>query len=318
MKTKKTILVLSALAAVCFSSCEKNEEAGADNGAVRFTAAIGHEAVATPKSRAAGTTWHGGDALGIFMMNHGSTTTIAFGAANRQFTTAKDDGLFTPADAENAIYYPMDNTSVDFIAYYPYEAGATLGTGLAVQIPTTQDDASQRATDLLWARADNNGPGYTKDQDATIPVALSFAHQLAKLTMNCTVDASVGDASLLADATVTIRGMYTASTFDLSTGSLSGTPATSAHITARRPAATTAGSDDTFDAIILPATYPADALQVDFNLSGETFTWDVKAVTFQPGHEYIYEVIITRTGVTATGTIAPWTPVVKDRPVYVE
>lgn len=74
--------MLSALAAVCLSSCEKNEVAGADNGAVRFTAAIGHEAVATPKSRAAGTTWDAGDALGIFMVNHGSTTTIAVDAAN--------------------------------------------------------------------------------------------------------------------------------------------------------------------------------------------------------------------------------------------
>lgn len=307
--------MLSALAALCLSACNNDDEVSVNDGAVRFTASIGKEAVATPQSRAAGTSWHAGDEIGIFMVNH-STNDIASAATNRQFTT-KGDGRFTPT-VGNEIYYPMDNSAVDFIAYYPYEAGAKLSTDLAVNIPTVQDAAAQADADLMWAKADNNGPGYTKDEEAATPVALTFGHCLAKLTMNCTVDPSVGDASLLANATVTIRGMYTVSAFDLTTGTLTGIPATPADITARRLATATAGSEGTFDAIILPATYSGTALKVDFNLPGETFTWDVKAITFKPGHEYIYQVIITRTGVTATGTIAPWTPVVKDDPVYAE
>lgn len=33
---------------------------------------------------------------------------------------------------------------------------------------------------------------------------------------------------------------------------------------------------------------------------------------FKPGHEYIYKVKITRTGVSATGTITQWSSVEKD------
>lgn len=45
MKSKKTIVMLSALAALCLASCDKNEEVSVYDGAVRFTAGIGKEAV---------------------------------------------------------------------------------------------------------------------------------------------------------------------------------------------------------------------------------------------------------------------------------
>ena len=43
MKSKKTIVMLSTLAAVCLASCDKNEEVNVNDGAVRFTAGIGRQ-----------------------------------------------------------------------------------------------------------------------------------------------------------------------------------------------------------------------------------------------------------------------------------
>ena len=305
MKSKKTIVMLSALAALCLTSCNNDDEVSVNDGKVRFTAGIGKEAVATPQSRAAGIEWHKGDEIGIFMVKHG-TTTIAQDTENRRYTTANGTNAFTPV-MSHEIYYPMDNSAVDFIAYYPHSNGAQLAAALPIEIALTQTDATQRATDLMWAMADNNAKGYTKD--ANKKVDFSFGHCLSKLTMNCTVDASVGAASLLDAATVTIKGMNTVNTFDLRTATLGTTPTTVADIAPRRLDDAKDGFDGTYDAIILPGTYADGLLTVEFTINGETFVWDVKAIEFNPGHDYIYKVKITRTGVTATGTITPWTPV---------
>lgn len=319
MKSKKIILILSALAAaLCLNSCDKNEEVtNANDGPVRFTAGIGREAVATPQSRASGTTWHKDDAIGIFMLKHGPTTDIAESAENRKFTTTTGNGTFTPVIGQE-IYYPMNNSYVDFIAYYPHRDGATLTTAIPVEIATAQTDASQPKFDLMWAKATNAdpatptvpGPGYTKN-GATAPVKFTFGHCLAKLTMNCTVDLNVGASTLLADATVTIHGMNTKGNFDLKTGDPTGTLAEVKDITPRQLATPTDGFHGTYDAIILPGTYADNKLTVDFTLAGETYTWNVDGITFNPGHEYIYKVTITRTGVKAEGTIAPWQTIEK-------
>lgn len=304
MKSKKTILLLSALAALCLLSCNNDHDpANVNPVPVRFTAAIGREAIAKPQSRAAGTDWAAMDKIGVFMVVH-SGTTIAGGAENKQYITGNGDGAFTAAIGDQ-IYYPMDNSAVDFIAYYPHAAGAQLATALPVEIATVQTEAAQPTFDLMWARADNAAQGYTKDQNTT--VALTFGHCLSKLTMNCKVDPSVGAPELLADATVTIHGMNTHNTFDLATGTLGATPETPADITPRKLSAASTGFHGTYDAIILPDTYADGVVTVDFTIDGETFTWNVKSITFDPGYEYLYEVLITRTGVTATGTIEDWT-----------
>lgn len=309
MKAIKNLVMLSTFAgAMCFSSCSNDEDVNeVNNGEVRFTAGIGHQAVATPAaSRAADTAWDAGDKIGIFMVKHGETT-IAESASNKKFTTATGDGNFTPVIGYE-IYYPMDASPVDFIAYYPHANAVTLDADIPVEIATTQTTASQATCDLLWARANGtSGNGYNKE--STSAVALTFGHCLTKITMNCKLDASVGVSNLDA-ATVTIKGMNARNTFDLKTGTL-GTPAKPTAITPRKLAAPVATYAATYDAIILPATYAADVVSVDFGIGNETFTWDVKATTFKPGTEYIYEVTIRRTGVTAEGTITPWEPINK-------
>ncbi len=104
--------------------------------------------------------------------------------------------------------------------------------------------------------------------------------------------------------TVTINGMNTENTFDLSTGTL-GTPATPAAIT---PRTVTDGKE--YDAIILPGKYSDGAVTVEFtinpNTKPETFTWNAGDIDFTGGKQYTYEVKLTRTGVQVTGTIAEW------------
>ena len=317
MNVMKNLMTMCALAsAVCLVSCSSDDEMNVNNdGQVRFTAAIGNEAVvATPGTRASGTTWGPNDDIGIFMVDHG-TEHIAEIYSNRQFRTTTGKENFSPVIGQE-IYYPMDNSPVDFISYYPYTDGAALDTPFPVTIGTAQTDATQPAFDLMWAKANNdNGKGYNKVRNAT--VAFTFGHCLSKLTMNCKLDASVGVANL-DGAKVTIHGMNTVSTFDLKTGKQHGTPENPADITPRKLATPTAHFDATYDAIILPAGYSAGAVTVDFEIGSDTYTWNVDTVTFEAGNEYIYEVEITRSNVKVTGTINPWNPVTHQGPVYAE
>ena len=308
-----TIALATTLA---LASCNANDDAQPSGPhPIQFTAGIGQPVVANPDTRAAGTMWNDGDAIGVFMVDHG-TTTIAENAANKKFTIGSAGSVFNPI-LGSEIYYPMSNSAVDFIAYYPYQTSATLDAPLAV---STTDQSAQSTFDMLWAQADNTGAdntatGYTKDADADTPIPLVFAHRLAKLTMNCTAEANTGYTSL-DDAIVTIHGMNTATTFSVKDGSL-GTPSTVADITPRRATTPTTGALATFDAVIIPANYGANQLTVTFTIGSETYTWDVNPVEFESGKEYIYEVILTRTGVQATGTITKWETVTQG-PVYAD
>ena len=318
MNKMKNLATATALAITfCLASCNNQNEDPTPAGPapVRFTASIGTpDAVATPvpRTRAAGTSWAVGDKIGIFMTAHATTNPAEADAVNRQYTTATGDGSFTPIMGQE-LYYPMDNSAVDFIAYYPYTATATLTEALPITVATTQTSASQTACDYLWASANNSGTGY--DKSATAAVALPFSHSLARLTMNCIVDANVGTdtpadgiPSLPADAVVTINGMYTTGSFAPSTGQVSAA-ATPAAITPRRLDAPTDATKyaATFDAIILPATYTAAAnVTVSFTIHDETYVWTVGKMEFKSGNDHIYEVTITRSGVKAIGTIKDW------------
>lgn len=314
MKTNMMILWGGIMLAAALTSCDKNEEAAVlDNGQVRFTASISKEAVAKPQSRAAGTQWAAGDDIGIFMVNHG-TNAIAEGSDNRQYTTLAGNGIFTPV-LDNEIFYPMNlATTVDFIAYYPYQEGSKLGSTFPVKVSGTQTAASQAEIDMMWAKADNGGNGYTKENKTG--VALNFSHRLSKLTMNCKLDPSIGVSSMPDDATVTIKGMYQEIEIAFEDARLIPINGTD-DISPRRFDTAPTGFHAAYDAIIVPMSYAAGEVTVDFIINGEPFIWKVEGTQFESGSNHVYEVLITRTGIKATGSIQDWTTVVKG-PVIAE
>ena len=309
MKRNKLQSVVIAFAGVlALASCANDDNQENSPRAIQFTGGIGEQAVATPQGRASEATWNTDDAIGIFMVDHGQTS-IAENAVNKQFTTG-GNGTFTPVRGDE-IYFPVDGThKVDFIAYYPYKAGVVLDGNIEVN---TVDQAKQAAFDLLWAKANNDGAGYNKETPVTIPLA--FEHKLAKLTMNCKAAANVGISSLNG-MTVVVKGMKTKTSFTVKDGTL-GTPETKADMIARK--ITTAETYlASHDAIILPCSDSSGEATVEFTVNNETYTWNVGEVEFTAGNAYVYEVILSRTGVKVTGTIEPWKTIPKEYPVYAE
>jgi hypothetical protein len=290
MKTKKLTLAV-VMAALFLASCTNGDLAPRQNSGVRFTGDVENVAGAT---RVNGTTWAEGDAIGVFMVVHG-TRAVAEKTANREYVT-KGNGTF--AAAGDAISYPMDGSMVDFIAYYPYAERTELGNINVV----LGNQNNQPSFDLMWAVADNSGAGYNKGAKGAVP--LEFEHKLARIVMNTVAGTGLGEP--LEGMTVRIENMYTRGVFNLATGTF-GMPDTAADITPH-----TAKDGEQYDAIIMPGSYNAGVVKVRFTTGGgDTFTWTMDAETFEGGNEYVYTVGLSRTGVTATATITPWNTIPK-------
>lgn len=279
MKTK--LLSIWAIAALLFASCNTDDIIICnETPMVQFSGAIGNQSV----SKAAGATWNAGDAIGIFMQEAGGTSI----AINMQHTTTGSSAF--KAVAGNEMYYPVDGSAVSFIAYYPYKPAVTSLGNIDVDVSS---QTNQPAIDLLWS---NNATGYSKTN--TEAVSLNFSHMLSKLVINATAHESVG--ATLSGMKVIIKGMNTRNTFNLATGAL-GTASTKVDITPR-----TIADGSAYDAIILPEAYNAGGVTVEFGVGADTFIWEVPAITFAAGKEYIYDIMLTRTGVQVTGTINGW------------
>lgn len=297
MKTKILSLAVVAASAILIS-CEKNEIVE-NNDVVRFTSGI----TATPITRVSidpsgNSVWGKNDPVGIFMLEH-ETTNISEGAKNIQYKASNAGQTTTFTPTSGAIHYPLDESAkVDFIAYHPY--GDAIGDDFAYAI-NLSDQTSQTNIDLMTAKADNSGKGYSKENGRNnSAVNFTFTHRLVKLIMNVTKDASVPGTI----TSVSIKGMNTAATFDLKgvAGFTSvGSPS------AITPCKT---SENKYEAILLPVAALTDDHLVTFTTDeGETYNWVMKKQisSLEVEKIYTYDVNVTKYEIIASGAINSWT-----------
>jgi hypothetical protein len=283
----KTFITVAIIATAMMTSCGKGDPTENEPTPVKFTADVsGH--IAEPLTRAAGTAWDNGDRIGIYMLATG-TTNISGGVNNREYVTAGGNS-FAAVSPADVIYFPLSGSAVDFIAYYPYRQGLAN----FIYNVDVSSQSSQANIDLLYS---NNA---TNRNQSLPSVPLNFSHKLVKVILN-TIDGDGLTPADLQGMDVSFTGMNTTATFDLRTGTL-GALGTPDDIT---PHTTTAGSK--YEAIILPAAIAAGAVTMEFAIGVEKFIWEVPATTFAAGTQYTYDITITRTGISVTGSIAAWT-----------
>lgn len=284
--------------AVAFIACNKSDNADEENikTAVSFTTTVKEGIGEDYSSRVSNTAWSADDRIGVFMVKHDGTT-ISESAENKEYVTATGNGQFAPASPEHTIYFPMDDSAVDFIAYYPYKLGNTLTANINI-------DATDPTFDLLYATANNNGNGYNKSfGQKGEKVDFAFHHQMSKFIMNIKSNDAVGTINKM---DVTIKGMKTRASFNLATGTFTDATAKDNFV----PQTITALKS--FSAFVIPSTYTAkDNLQIEFtinkNTKAETFIWTVdEDIEFVSGHYHTYTVTLNRTDMTATGSIVEW------------
>lgn len=255
----------------------------ADQMPATFTAGIA-------QSRASGSSWDANDTIGIYMLEAG-TTTVVEGAANRKYLTAAADGNFAPADAAQAIYFPVDeNRKVDFIAYYPQTATVT-DTVYKVDVSSQTTPA---AIDLMYS---NNATG----RDKLAPkVALEFTHRLSRVEVNVTAGTGF-TADDLQGLSISLSGQPTQGEFNVLTGGLSLAPET-ATVTLN-----TAADGRAASAIILPQG-EMSSRRLTFGMrNGFNFAWNIETTrTFEAGKKTLFNITLARTEIIMTTSILPW------------
>lgn len=291
MRTK--FLSAVAISILLFASCSKdNDNPDVNNGQVKFSSGIA--GMQTKVSGNNGDEWDSGEKIGIFMMRLG-TQTIAEGAANIGYT-AGASGASTTFSATNPIFYPMDQSKVEFIAYHPY---ATLNNNETYNVEVTNQN-DQTAIDLMRAATDNSGNGYHKTSNATVD--LTFHHKLTKLIFEVTPGSGLSQADL-DNLTVTVKGLNTKAEYNTITDVLD-TPNTVANIVTKP---TIVGTYH--EAIVIPQT--ATSVMVEFalnNAKNERFVYNMPTTLFAAADKHVFTVTVQRTAVEVTGSITPWTP----------
>lgn len=285
---KTNLFTTAALAATLLAACSNDEmlPSAADAPvAADVTAAIA-------QTRAHDDTWDAQDAIGIYMLESG-TATVSGGNANRRYVTPTATGNFSPADATQAIYFPMQTADkVDFRAYYPY---ATL-KGDDYPIDLT-DQTAPAAIDLMCS--DN-----VTRRDKTDPVvALNFRHRLSRISVSVLAGSGFTNADLKG-LTITLSNQPCTGTYRIPSDELN------ADDDKKTLTLRTAANGQSASAILMPqGGYPGRTLTfVMADPARTTFTYDLTSTkTFESGKETLYTIRLSMSGVeVSNAAISSW------------
>lgn len=197
----------------------------------------------------------------------GVTTTGAKSGTNQTNAawTAQQSGVLK--NMGSAVYFGSGAITVK--AYHPYNAAFT--TSGVFSVNEDQSGEGYLNSDLLWATTTAN------ESDET--TKLSFKHKLAKINVTLT-SSTITD---LSNAVVSICGTYTSTTFDPSTGNISG-----ANNMKIIKAATTT-STGTATAIVIPQTVPNKTSLVRVVLGNKSYYYNLSAdKTLSAGYSYSF------------------------------
>ena len=289
--------LILATVALALAACSDNENEPADRAdgqpvPVEFRASVG-----VTETRAVDQIWSAADAIGIFMVKAGQSFVpeqISEGAENiRYVVDAAATGTFKPGGT--TIYYPMDNSEVDFYAYSPW--GSLIKeetTKHYLYVVNLATQTNQEALDLLYS---NDVKG-KKKTDKTI--TLGFKHQLCKVILTVEPGAGVS-ADEMNGLTVKVNAQNATAHFDLTAGALKAYAANAADITFFKQT-----DAYIYEAILLPDAATDRTFEFNLNNGRDVpFIWNMgKALT--AGSKYTYTVKLNRTGVEVSGQIDPW------------
>lgn len=201
---------LVVAAATLFGGCEKESDNTVDNTpvAARITSTIDDMT-----TRAAGTAWAAGDAIGV----SGRTGVVEY--IHIKYVTTAGDGKFTvvnDAGQHNDIYF-QDKRSATFTAYYPFDGETGTAPGANGIISKSITDADQTADgqpqiDYLFATATASS--------ANPNVKFQFKHCMSRIILNFLPGNGIASLSNLE---YTINDLALEGTFNTKTGATAGT-----------------------------------------------------------------------------------------------
>jgi hypothetical protein len=288
---------------------------GGDSLAVAFSADSFHYEWVDADSgnadtRASGTSWTVGDAVGIYLIPSTGSNNYDLSATedyrkNRKYTVNASSKII-PDGSTNRLYFPLDGSEVRFVSYYPYASGATSSNTVSFAFADQSTQAKKEAQDFCFHRG-------TTDYKKGDSPKFTFSHKFSKISM--TVKQGDGGPSVK-NIQVKLSGMPKTTEVDLNklsqqqTGSIT---VSTDSVTVK--AYTHDGSTDTeatVEAIIAPHSATGKFAKRVFTFTtadGEEKIYELPStVTFETGKAYSFTFTLswpTFDGMTNCYIVAP-------------
>lgn len=285
-------LLLSLFVASAMISCTKTEELSGTEGPKEIKLSAG---VITMDTRAiiSGEAFTDNTEIGLYGKKKDITEWTTPYFDNKGTKVVAGGGItFDP----EKIYYPQDDKSVVFYAFYPKGTPTKNGTNA----PTVVYDLTQQE-DILWSTVESG--------TLSNPVAetkLQFTHKLAQI--NFKVKAGAGFTPDVTNVTsIVIKNTNTAATLNIETGAL--TFATAANLTAYT-GAESIGSDAT--ATAFGAVMIEPGAQYTFTVTAGGSEYEKTLTAPNAGVAKTVTLTFLATGVEAKAAITGWTPSTED------
>lgn len=289
-KFRNYSLLAGAMLTFTFTSCSNDEiENLAEPVAAQFSANISD----VLETRASGTSWDKGDAIGITASGNDGMAAYT----NMKYTTTNADGNFTGT----TIFF-QNTGNVTFSAYYPFTGTEKTPAGTINNNTkaTNQTGDAQKNIDYLYATA--------KDKSySSNTVAFQFAHKMSEITLTF----KAGKDIALNDITgYTISGLKMTGTFDAATG----VAATATDASAEDLTMSVSNLTGTEAAVAPVILYPQAATNVKLSieLDGQKYGCDLTVADseLKAGNNYTFAITINKTGLTVNkAEISQWNPI---------
>lgn len=299
---KKLVSKLILVTLFLISSCTKEDikvpgDFSQENKEVEaiFRSAISRAERQSSATRASGTIWDSGDAIGVFAVNQSETPdiyTIYNEKGNIKYITNLSGSIANFLAADEAITFPVTKEQLDFIAYYPYtsrgiiggsgsEGGSETGSDLSLQIDISQQ-LPHSNIDLMYARS-------TSHNIDNPEVGLTFTHSLSQLVMELTADENIS----LEGAGVTIHNAITQGNMNLEDGTVYLAETISGEIITPLTVYNSAENSIIATAIILPGQDLSGTEVHIQTADGSTYNWQPDEYQLLPGVRRSYRLNLT-------------------------
>lgn len=287
----KTRLLALATLALTLAACSNDDENN-NQIAARFSAEISDATL----TRAAGTSWHENDEIGITATKNAAMSQYT----NVKYITEKNDGNFTGSP----IYF-QNNQNVTFTAYYPFSGteGNPAEKLTTKTEATNQTPTNQKNIDFLFAEAQDKNCNNAN-------VAFEFHHKMSQITLTFIA----GDGISFSDTKISysLEGLRMSGEFDTSNGTATATGTATETLTINDVILSST------PAIVAPVIlYPQNITEVNGTnqiklsviLDGQTYSCDLeidkeegsgteKLTELEAGNNYTFEITINKTGLT--------------------
>lgn len=265
---KKTLLV-SLTFGLLLSGCNDEDSLGTSEGTgVRFTSYM-------VESRATDTAWEAGDEIGVYMQ-----ADAASGYQKINVKYANSDGNLNTFTSETPIEYSGNESTVNFMAVYPFSSLVTDGT-----YEFTLGNTSLSQNDIMYASTTSVAAG-------TQNVTLNFQHKLTKIVLQLNDE----DGNPVTGATISINKQRASGTLDVATGTITATSDYTSTLNFSE-------SDGTYEAIVIPDEGCEGRSVLITTADDQQYSYPVDNIAFGGAKKYTFPVSLQPAGPDDEGTI---------------